>query len=55
MLSRLAGAPEIGGSDWVESSGGIIQEKKELVLGRYYRGHSPHFVYVGPRCYEIQA
>jgi hypothetical protein len=55
MLSWLADATEIGGSDSVESSWSIVQEKKELVLGRCYQGHSLHFEYTGPRCYEIQA
>jgi len=55
MLSRLTGAPEIGGSDWVESSSSIIQEEKEFVIGRCYRGHSLHFAYTGSRCHELQA
>ena len=55
LLCRRAGAPEIGGSDWVESSWSIIQEKREFVLRRCYRSHSLHFAYTGPRCYELQA
>jgi len=55
MLSQLAGAPENGGFDLVKSRGNITQEKKELVLGRCYRGYSLDFVYTGPRCYDIQA
>ena len=39
----------------VESSWSIIQENKEFDLGRCYRGHSLHFAYTGPRCYELQA
>ena len=52
---RLAGTPEIGGSDLVESSWSIIQELKDFVLRRCYRGHSLHFGYTAPRCYELQA
>jgi len=55
MLSRLAGTSEIGGSELVESSWSIIQEKKEFVLGRCYRGHSLHFACTGPRCDELPA
>jgi len=55
MLSQLAGAPEIEGSDSVGSSWRIILETKELVLGRCYRGHSLHFAYTRPTSYEIQA
>ena len=54
VLCCWEGAPEISGSDWVESSWSIIQEQKEFVLGRSYRGHSPHFGYTRPRCYELQ-
>jgi len=50
-----AGASQIGESDSVESSWSIIQEMKKFVLGRCYRGHSLHFAYTGPRCYELQA
>jgi len=52
---RLAGCPEIGGSDSVESSQRIIQEKKEFILGRCYQGHSHNFLYTGHKCYELQA
>jgi len=55
MHSRLPGSPEIGGSDSVESSWSIIQERKELILGRCYQGHSLHFAYTGPSCYELEA
>jgi len=49
---RRAGLREIGGSDSVESSWKILQEQKELSLGRCYQCHCP---YNGSRCYEIQA
>jgi len=52
LIFRRADAPEIGGSDSVESSWSIIQKKKELSLGRCYWGYC---LYIGPRCYEIQA
>jgi len=55
LICRLTGTPEIGGSDSGESSWCIIQEKKELILGRCYRRHSLHFAYTGPRCYDLQA
>jgi len=52
--SWLAGAPEIWGSDSVESSWSIIQKTREFILGRCYQGHSLNFAHTGPRCYELQ-
>jgi hypothetical protein len=40
---------------WNWSIWSLMQEMKEFVLGRCYRGHSFHFAYTGPRCYELQA
>jgi len=47
-----AGTPKIARSDSVESSGTIIEEKKELGLGRCYGLDCPS---IGPRCHKIQA
>jgi len=45
--------------NWRMWFGGVLLKyntgKEEFVLGRCYQGHSLHFVYIGPRCYELQA
>jgi hypothetical protein len=43
LLSWLAGAPVIGGSDSVESTRSIILEKQQFVLGRCHQDYSLHF------------
>jgi hypothetical protein len=53
LLCRLAGNPENGQSDSLQSSRSIIQEEKQFVLGRSYRGHRLYCAYTRPTCYEL--